>query len=126
MMNKWRYQNRILMHKNPKKFLYLMKVCISILFYISNRFVFFVGIVINENDLLLLNENCNQIVDANKEDIQKWSKEGTYTSFVCDQMKKLPVDYAERVQCASKILYLHYLIAFFKRSMFKRLSGSKF
>ncbi len=103
-----------------------MKVCISILFYISYRFVFFVGIVINENDLLLLNENCNQIVDANKEDIQKWSKEGTYTSFVCDQMKKLPVDHTERVHAASKILYLHYLIAFFKRSMFKRLSGSKF
>ena len=41
-------------------------------------------------------------------------------------MKKLPSDHAERVKSASKILYLHYLIAFFKRSMFKRLSGSKF
>jgi hypothetical protein len=41
-------------------------------------------------------------------------------------MKKLPVDHAERVQSASKILYLHYLIAFFKRSIFKRLSGSEF
>lgn len=74
--------------------------------------------------MLLLNEKCNQIVDATKEDIQKWAKEGTYTTFVCDQMKKLPVDHAERVKAASKILYLHYLIAFFKRSMFKRLAGS--
>lgn len=82
-------------------------------------------LVINENDMLLLNEKCHEIVDANKETIQKWSKEGTYAAFVCDQMKKLPTDHAERVQSASKILYLHYLIAFFKRSMFKRLSGSK-
>lgn len=81
--------------------------------------------VINENDMLLLNEKCHEIVDATKETIQKWSKEGTYAAFVCDQMKKLPVDHAERIQSASKILYLHYLIAFFKRSMFKRLSGSK-
>ena len=82
-------------------------------------------LVINENDMLLLNEKCHEIVDANKETIQKWSKEGTYAAFVCDQMKKLPTDHAERVQSASKILYLHYLFAFFKRSMFKRLSGSK-
>lgn len=83
-------------------------------------------VVIAVNDLLLLNEQCHPIVDANKEQIQKWSKEGTYPAFVCDQMKKLPVNHAERVQTASKILYLHYLIAFFKRSIFKRLTGSEF
>lgn len=97
-------------------------------FYLSNRSIirFLLSLlVINENDMLLLNEKCHEIVDANKETIQKWSKEGTYAAFVCDQMKKLPTDHAERVQSASKILYLHYLIAFFKRSMFKRLSGSK-
>lgn len=82
-------------------------------------------IVTNGNDLSLLNEKSTPIVDATKEDIQKWSKEGTYTAFVCDQMKKLPVDHSERIQAASKILHLHYLIVFFKRSMFKRLSGSK-
>lgn len=76
--------------------------------------------------MLLLNDKCSQIVDATKDDILKWSKEGTYPAFVCDQMKKLPVGHAERVKAASKILYLHYLITFFKRSMFKRLSGSKF
>ncbi|CAF4759759.1 unnamed protein product [Rotaria socialis] len=76
--------------------------------------------------MLLLNDKCSQIVDGTKEDIQKWAKEGTYASFVCDQMKKLPVDHAERIKSASKILYLHYLIAFFKRSMFKRLSGKPF
>ncbi|CAF3387227.1 unnamed protein product, partial [Rotaria sp. Silwood2] len=81
---------------------------------------------LNENDLLLLNDKCSQIVDSTKDDIQKWSKEGTYASFVCDQMKKLPIDHTERVKCASKILYLHYLIAFFKRSIFKRLSGKPF
>lgn len=91
-----------------------------------NNFSFVPQLVINENDLLLLDEKCHEIVDATKETIQKWSKEGTYASFVCDQMKKLPVDHAQRVRGASKILYLHYLIAFFKRSMFKRLSGSKF
>lgn len=74
----------------------------------------------------MLNDKSNEIVDATKELIQKWSKEGTYTSFVCDQMKKLPVSHGERVSCASKILYLHYLITFFKRSVFKRLTGSKF
>ena len=89
-------------------------------------FAYSFSLVINENDLLLLNDKCSQIVDATKDHIRKWSIEGTYTSFVCDQMKKLPTDHAKRVQCASKILYLHYLIAFFKRSMFKRLSGSEF
>ena len=84
------------------------------------------SLVINENDLLLLNDKCSQIVDATKNDIQKWSKEGAYTSFVCDQIKKLPIDHTKRIQCASKILYLHYLIAFFKRSIFKRLSGREF
>ncbi|CAF0726263.1 unnamed protein product [Adineta steineri] len=88
--------------------------------------VFVLDDIISVNDLSLLNDQCSQIVDSTKEIILKWSKEGTYTSFVCDQMKKLPVNYAERVQCASKILYLHYLIAFFKRSMFKRLSGKPF
>ncbi|CAF1584778.1 unnamed protein product [Rotaria sp. Silwood1] len=88
--------------------------------------VFVLDDILNENDLLLLNDKCSQIVDASKEDIQRWSKEGTYTAFVCDQMKKLPTDHTERVKCASKILYLHYLIAFFKRSMFKRLSGKPF
>lgn len=82
--------------------------------------------IISAHDLLLLNEKSTPIVDATKEDIQRWSKEGTYTAFVCDQMKKLPVDHAERIQAASKILYLHYLITFFKRSMFKRLSGKPF
>ncbi|CAF3798770.1 unnamed protein product [Rotaria sp. Silwood1] len=88
--------------------------------------VFVLDDILNEHDLLLLNDKCSQIVDASKEDIQRWSKEGTYTAFVCDQMKKLPTDHTERVKCASKILYLHYLIAFFKRSMFKRLSGKPF
>ena len=83
-------------------------------------------VVLTANDLLLLNEKSHDIVDTNKAEIQKWAKEGTYPSFVCDQMKKLPTDHAERVQCASKILYLHYLIVLFKRSMFKRLSGSEF
>ncbi|CAF0752735.1 unnamed protein product [Rotaria sordida] len=82
--------------------------------------------ILNENDLLLLHDKCSQIVDATKDDIQRWSKEGTYTSFVCDQMKKLPTNHAERVKYASKVLYLHYLIAFFKRSIFKRLSGKPF
>ncbi|CAF1495838.1 unnamed protein product [Rotaria magnacalcarata] len=88
--------------------------------------VFVFDDILNENDMLLLNDKCSQIVDGTKEDIQKWAKEGTYASFVCDQMKKLPVDHAERIKAASKILYLHYLIAFFKRSMFKRLSGKPF
>ena len=81
--------------------------------------------VVNANDLSFLSEKCHPIVDASKEEILKWSKEGTYPSFVCDQMKKLPVDHADRIRETSKILYLHYLITFFKRSMFKRLTGSE-
>jgi hypothetical protein len=88
-------------------------------------FVFDFISVVNENDLALLNEICHPIVDASKEEIQKWSKECTYASFLCDQMKRLPVEHTQRVQCASRIIYLHYLIVLFKRSMFKRLSGSK-
>ncbi|UJR31691.1 hypothetical protein I4U23_019172 [Adineta vaga] len=88
--------------------------------------VFHLDDIINQNDLSSLNDKCNEIVDATKEIIQKWSKEGTYTAFVCDQMKKLPVNHAERILCASKILYLHYLITFFKRSVFKRLTGKPF
>ncbi|CAF1203648.1 unnamed protein product [Adineta ricciae] len=88
--------------------------------------VFQLSDIINESDLLMLNDKSNEIVDATKELIQKWSKEGTYTAFVCDQMKKLPVSHGERVSCASKILYLHYLITFFKRSVFKRLTGKPF
>ena len=88
--------------------------------------MFSTSIVITEHDLLLLNEKCHPIVDATKDEIQKWSKEGTYPAFLCDQMKKLPVDHTERIKCASKILYLHYLVVLFKRSMFKRLTGSEF
>lgn len=75
--------------------------------------------------MLLLSEKCHPIVDASKDEIAKWSKEGTYPTFICEQMKKLPVEHAERIREASKILYLHYLITLFKRSMFKRLTGSK-
>lgn len=124
-MNNWLYQNRIIKPKNRKMFLFLMKVRSFFFSHNRNDSIRYVRLVISENDLVLLNEKATPIVDTTKDEIQKWSKEGTYCAFVCDQMKKLPVDHVERVQVASKILYLHYLIAFFKRSMFKRLSGSK-
>ncbi|CAF4233093.1 unnamed protein product, partial [Adineta steineri] len=46
--------------------------------------VFVLDDIISVNDLSLLNDQCSQIVDSTKEIILKWSKEGTYTSFVCD------------------------------------------
>ncbi|CAF0752516.1 unnamed protein product [Didymodactylos carnosus] len=88
--------------------------------------VFRLDDIITDDDISALNDKCNSIVDATKDDIQAWSKEGRYALFVCDQMKKLPSDHTERIRKACLILYLHYLIQLYKRSTFKRLSGKPF
>jgi len=74
-------------------FLFLMKVRSFFFSHNRNDSIRYVRLVISENDLVLLNEKATPIVDTTKDEIQKWSKEGTYCAFVCDQMKKLPVDH---------------------------------
>jgi len=51
--------------------------------------VFKLDEIITEQDILILNEQCNVIVDASKDEIQTWAKEFRYPQFVCDQMKKI-------------------------------------
>lgn len=121
--NKRRSLGQTMRLRNRKKHSISMRV--RRFLFVSTTFSVRSFSVVNANDLSFLSEKCHPIVDASKEEIIKWSKEGTYPSFVCDQMKKLPVDHADRIREASKILYLHYLITFFKRSMFKRLTGSE-